>query len=777
MTCFCRVGDAALTAVLPLELDLILLGYSDGYIRQASCSAFLSHCHEPASSPLLAAHEDKKPLFDAQSRVSIPSSIQSLHFIRNESTGDAFIVGGSDDGGITVWSLRDLELRARYIHFIVPLLHVAQVRSQEENAGPLHGCLLFVSGDGTIAVITLEEFQFLCIIPGSAFPLSNLYYGGGTDHEQTMTIYADGSARLWDMKAREFRRAMDLEKARDTLGRSAWQEVTLDDEASQLSTSFSDLSSEAIATHRDTCTMSLALQQFVRFTATDVKIFNNAPSYIPKRSLQSTPIPQLCALLCVLLTPTLSSEIDEICARKLAVSPSCGELDHPYQLASICGLSNSRDAWCISGIASASRVMAIVAVLKTLSYYEAMHDDCITVITFYTTSLAPLVGQSYKPPDLVWLAQRWFETTNEVRQAAKILVDTGVVRMNDDECIALVDAWKQHLPCSDGSDKDPKKSALSLFLCGYVAVEKWTILSDSVLTNIANSIASYLHEEDTTCRVLAVDLCTRGFHIWQQHVDSMEVLRALFGLAVCSRKENISVQNVGQQARQAILQIASTSTALFMATLTLDILNPKSLEHRKIMMQIVAFLIRKKPLLLYSNLPRLMEAVVRSLDPNSTSSRDAVHDTATEVIGQVVKTFPTVDFHMASQRLAVGTCEGAVIMYDLKTATQLYVLEGHKKRLAACTFSPDGRRLVTVSLEEGVVLVWKVGSSFTSFFNPGAPPRQGNSGSQPYKTLSFNVGDEANMTVAETLDLVKFEWLSERSVGLHIRESRLTFST
>ena len=33
-----------------------------------------------------------------------------------------------------------------------------------------------------------------------------------------------------------------------------------------------------------------------------------------------------------------------------------------------------------------------------------------------------------------------------------------------------------------------------------------------------------------------------------------------------------------------------------------------------------------------------MEAVVKSLDPNSTSSRDAVHDTATEVIGQVVKT-------------------------------------------------------------------------------------------------------------------------------------------
>lgn len=97
---------------------------------------------------------------------------------------------------------------------------------------------------------------------------------------------------------------------------------------------------------------------------------------------------------------------------------------------------------------------------------------------------------------------------------------------------------------------------------------------------------------------------------------------------------------------------------------------------------------------------------------------------------------------MQSQRLCVGTNEGAVVMYDLKTATRLYVLEGHKKRIAACSFSPDGRRLATVSLEESVVRVWKVGSSLTSLFMPGVPPRQGHSGSEPFKSLNFNVGDE-----------------------------------
>ena len=86
-------------------------------------------------------------------------------------------------------------------------------------------------------------------------------------------------------------------------------------------------------------------------------------------------------------------------------------------------------------------------------------------------------------------------------------------------------------------------------------------------------------------------------------------------------------------------------------------------------------------------------------------------------------------------------------MFDLKTATRLYVLESHKQRLAACSFSPDGRRLVTVSFDENVVLVWKVGSSLSSFFNPGAPPRQGHGDGGPYKTWEFNIGDAGEKVV------------------------------
>lgn len=54
----------------------------------------------------------------------------------------------------------------------------------------------------------------------------------------------------------------------------------------------------------------------------------------------------------------------------------------------------------------------------------------------------------------------------------------------------------------------------------------------------------------------------------------------------------------------------------------------------------------QRPLVLYPNLPRLMEAVVKSLDPNSTSHREAVLDTATEILGHVVKTSARTFSHL-----------------------------------------------------------------------------------------------------------------------------------
>ncbi|KAJ8081077.1 hypothetical protein PM082_017918 [Marasmius tenuissimus] len=747
-------SNIKLTANLPVDLGTILLGYSDGRLRQTS----LIHACRKRSG---------EATFSKISDYPLSGYVVHLQEVRNLRTTERLIVGGADDGSIAIWALSDLKLCARWTLLNTPLTKVLQF--QDVKTGPLGGCVLCVAEDGTIAVIAIDGFEFLYIIPGSAFPLGRVCIG----QNNLLLFYADRRARLWDIKTKEFWRSMTAEKAEEMLTQGGWSEMSLDsiESAGPLSSVATSARGSDFAS-----TLNLDLARFITDTTTIVKSISTSKAQTQNIFLARD---RLRAVLSVLLTSGLNKDIDEVCRTQLGIPLSNVSVGFSSSGATTAHqLLSPSQAWCISSNLSAARALAIIVTLRTLSIFEELSQSANTVIGFYSSSLRDTVGSLYKPPNLGFVARCWFEGSSDIRHAARMLFDAAAVGLTDEEVNATVEAWQHQLPCLQPTvQKESTVAGLSLFLCGHLAAERYSLLSANTLKDVCKSISLYLHDEHSIYRVLAIDLCSRGFHVWQHYIDALEILRALFHLATSSRKEIISAQNVGAQARLAILHISSTHTPLFMTTLSMDILKPTDTEHRKNVMQIVAFLIRKRPMVLYPNLPKLMEAVVKSLDPNSTTNRDAVLDTATEILGHVVKTFPNIDFHMSTQRLAVGSNEGAIVMYDLKTATRLYVLEGHKKAIAACSFSPDGRRLVTLSLEESVVLVWKVGTSFSSFFNPGAPPRQGHSGSDPFKTLPFNVGDEGSMEIADTLELVRFEWTADRSVKLRIRSSVLSFST
>ncbi|EIW52425.1 WD40 repeat-like protein [Trametes versicolor FP-101664 SS1] len=741
---FATQSAPRISSALPLELDLIILGYTDGRIRRTS---------------LLEGAQNS----DASAQWSdfaLPGAVLALDVVQNHRTGERVLVGGADDGTIAVWALNTLKLCARWTVFTTPLARVISL--EDEGVGRLHGCVLCISQDGTIAVIAVDGYQFVYLVPASAAPLRRVCLG----ENNLLLVYTDGRARLWDTGTREFWRSMSVEKAEELLLQGGWHEWYMD----RASDKKQALASPGYTSPDAASTVSLDIPALLKQLSPSAAL--SSTSFSSKKKLEHAR-----ALLSILLTFGISEGIDTICNEGLAIKPASATLgiSSPETLV-IVPQHSSSSIWTVSPEASADRALAILTLLQFLAQFEDLAQDASTVTTFYAASIGQLVPD-HQHPSLPRLAHHMLHIQSaEVRQAVRLLLDAGVARLADSETTELVEVWQQYLMRTD-KEKDLPQSAKALCICGFIAVDKYTLLPTSTLTDIAKSIALYLHDETSPHRSLAIDLCSRGFQVWQQYVDAVEMLRALFTLATTTKKEAIAVPNIGVQARSAVLQIAAGNTPLFMTTLAIDILQPRSVQHRKSVMQLVIFLIRKKPLVLYSNLPRLVEAIVKSLDPNSSASRDAVLDSATEILSHIVQTFPTVDFHMATQRLAVGTSEGAVVMYDLKTATRLYVLEGHKKRTTACSFSPDGRRLVTMSLEEQDVLVWKVGSSFTSLFMPGAPPRQGHGGSEPFKRLEFHIGEAAHMGIETTLTNVQFEWTAERSVRLKIRDSILTFST
>ncbi|KIJ54513.1 hypothetical protein M422DRAFT_220784 [Sphaerobolus stellatus SS14] len=759
------------SSILPIELESIVIGFDDGSLCRCSLATLLTSGW--------AAVEKKGSSFTA--------AVTSLHLVKNERTSENVLIGGSNDGAISVWDISSLHLLARWTVFIEPLISVIPL--EEESVGRLRGCVFCVSSDGTIAVITIDGLEFLSLIPGAAARLTRICLGA----DNLLLIYSDGMARLWDIKTQEFWRSMTVKAAQELLNQGGWFEAGIgenkvDSEGKMLSSFQNSAPYDAASTLlldfgalANLINPIPSAHSFRDPRVTDPISPANEALLQPERTLTIKKRPRrlrfLTALLGALHTFGLDSTVDQLCKDMLKIRPAKSSIGFsgPNGSVSVNRLTSPSDAWEISPDHTASRLLALVTLLRGLLAFDEEYEQHINqIVTFYVAALPDTVGHSWQPPSLSFLARYWLHSSSDVRLAARALFGSAAGRLSDEDTIRIVEYWQHKLPClQPDAEKQSARSALALLVAGNIAAERFSVLSASTITDIAKSIALYLHDETCVHRGLAIDLCSRGFQIWQNHVDAMEVLRALFNLGTSADKE----RNVGPQARMAVLQIASGNTPLFMTTLSLDILHPKSLQQRKSILQLVAYLIRKKPLVLYPNLPRLVEAVVKSLDPSSTGDRDAVIDAATEILGQMVKIFPSVDFHMGTQRLCVGTSEGAVIMYDLKTATRLYVLEGHKRRLDACSFSPDGRRLVTVSLEESIVRVWKVGSSITSLFMPGAPPRQGHSGSDPYKTIPFIVGDEANMTTATVLECVGFEWPAERTARLKIRETVFTFNT
>ena len=103
----------------------------------------------------------------------------------------------------------------------------------------------------------------------------------------------------------------------------------------------------------------------------------------------------------------------------------------------------------------------------------------------------------------------------------------------------------------------------------------------------------YLLDDRPMCKVLAIDLCSRGFDIWQSYVDVIGLLRSLFNLATHTEEDGITTLNVGAAARSAVLQVMSSNTPLVMTTLSMDILHVTDVQRRKSLMQMLAFLIRK----------------------------------------------------------------------------------------------------------------------------------------------------------------------------------------
>ncbi|KAJ1970432.1 hypothetical protein H4R33_007274, partial [Dimargaris cristalligena] len=123
-------------------------------------------------------------------------------------------------------------------------------------------------------------------------------------------------------------------------------------------------------------------------------------------------------------------------------------------------------------------------------------------------------------------------------------------------------------------------------------------------------------------------------------------------------------------------------------------------------MRILGFLVQNRAATLYPFMTRLVDIVVKSLDPRFPEVRKGMAGAVTQCLQDMVQT--------PGQRLAIGTLEGAVVVMDLRTATPCLVLEGHLKPVLAVAFSPDGKLIASYSAAENRLAVWETTTNLFS---------------------------------------------------------------
>lgn len=626
------------------------------------------------------------------------------------------IVAGDADGTVRCWRASDLSLLETFPVFAQAV----------ERVIPFDGKMMAICDDGTLAVIDVDDLHLLYLVPGSRYALVRAV---ATDNDLTLS-YANGKARVWNMESREFRRSTAYEAAEEMLGEGK----RVDDLLAQSETT--------------TC-LRIDLQDL----CVDRRV---ALAALHAFGVDAAVDEQLAALGVHQPKHALRISFENHGARQVISS------------------SSSIDVWRISPRATSLLQLLVVSLLRPLMDQDGTEAIATQVITFYV-ALLPEAVDGFQDGDLSTFAWYYADVDPDVHQAARLLFDARLARTPDEVVTTLADADLGQLPTNQPQAlHHSPKAAFTLTLFAAIALQKYQLLSTACLKDISHSILLYLG--DDRCAHLAIDLCARGFSIWQSYVDPSDLLRALFALVV-SRQASPAVI---AQARVATLKLATTASALFVTTLSMDVIAAETVPARESAMKLCVFVARKRPEALYPNLPRLVEAVVRSLDPTRVTARESIQRAATVILGELVATFPSVDFAAKTQKLAVGTREGATIVYDIKTATRLYVLEAHHGALSALKFSPDGRRLVTVSVDERKVNVWKVGASLGSLFVVGGPPRQGGEAGKPFKAIEFALvppskGDD--LDPATGAPRVVLAWPGDRTASLQIGDTKLTFAT
>ena len=196
--------------------------------------------------------------------------------------------------------------------------------------------------------------------------------------------------------------------------------------------------------------------------------------------------------------------------------------------------------------------------------------------------------------------------------------------------------------------------------------------------------------------------------------------------------------------------------------------NPKYYSN---LIEILFWLINKKSYETASKLPTVINIIMSTKNPSIKEIRESCLEINNQVFSDLYKNFPMLNYNSQSKRIAVGTIEGNIIIYDFDNGNLWKKIEAHKKEISALCFDITGNIIISYSSSENVVKCFKIG--VTNFFGKGLFSNQ----NKPFKSFKLNEIKNKNFKYEEKLDRIKLICNMKKNKEIMLRREDGTLMT
>jgi WD40 repeat protein len=291
---------------------------------------------------------------------------------------------------------------------------------------------------------------------------------------------------------------------------------------------------------------------------------------------------------------------------------------------------------------------------------------------------------------------------------------------------------------------------------------------------IVEGLLKRIHDKNASWFDYAV--FSNAFPFVRKLIQNKSLFHDVFGILYETVRFNRDVL-----ATNCLLVIGSRNPTKFAKRLALLV---KTTHESDVPLMLIRKLVERYRIDSMRFLSVLFETVVLPcLDPMDYRTRKSSVDHVTDLFKTLNRLFPMTTFHQNRQKFALGTTQGQVVIYDVRSATKWRILDGHTGAISAVGFDYSGKNVCTYSATDCTVRVWHLsGGALGSLVvsgNPGGSVLGGLLGSSGGKcTLVKQLGpiDEHEGSIKHPFDLnyringVKVKWTSETDI-LIVRET------